>query len=94
MTVYGTPAEESVSGKIMMLKNGCTFEELDVALMMHGAVQPGGCEEPGPFQVQDCLPRRKRHAAVKPEKGRSCPGRTDYGLSGSGIFTREHVADE
>ena len=36
ITVYGTPAEESVSGKIRMIQNGCTFEELDVALMMHG----------------------------------------------------------
>ncbi|MFR2692864.1 MAG: hypothetical protein ACLTBV_19925 [Enterocloster bolteae] len=38
ITVYGTPAEESVSGKIMMIKGGCTFEELDVALMMHGEI--------------------------------------------------------
>ncbi|MEG0813057.1 MAG: amidohydrolase, partial [Clostridium sp.] len=37
ITVYGTPAEETVSGKIIMMKNGCTFEELDVALMMHGS---------------------------------------------------------
>ena len=29
ITVYGTPAEESVSGKIRMIQNGCTFEELD-----------------------------------------------------------------
>ncbi len=36
ITVYGTPAEESVSGKIRMIQNGCTFEELEVALMMHG----------------------------------------------------------
>ena len=36
ITVYGTPAEESISGKVVMLENGCTFEELDVALMMHG----------------------------------------------------------
>ena len=36
ITVYGTPAEETISGKVVMLENGCTFEELDVALMMHG----------------------------------------------------------
>lgn len=34
ITVYGTPAEESIGGKIVMQKNGC-FEELDVALMFH-----------------------------------------------------------
>ena len=26
ITVYGTPAEESISGKVVMLENGCTFE--------------------------------------------------------------------
>ena len=31
ITVYGTPAEETISGKVVMLENGCTFEELDVA---------------------------------------------------------------
>lgn len=41
VTIYGTPAEESVSGKILMLKNGVSFEELDVALMMHG----NGCTQ-------------------------------------------------
>ena len=35
ITVYGTPAEESVSGKIRMIQNGCTFEELDVALILN-----------------------------------------------------------
>ena len=36
ITVYGTPAEESVSGKIRMIKNGCDFTDLSVAFMMHG----------------------------------------------------------
>ena len=36
LTVYGTPGEENISGKYIMIKEGCTFEELDVALMMHG----------------------------------------------------------
>ena len=72
ITVYGTPAEESISGKVMMLENGCTFEELDVALMMHG----------GPATQVDvkslALNKLKiiyhgvcSHAALKPEKGRS-----------------------
>ena len=72
ITVYGTPAEESVSGKIRMIQNGCTFEELDAALMMHG----------GPATQVDVksLANSKykvifhgvsAHAAIKPEKGRS-----------------------
>ncbi|MDD6569958.1 MAG: amidohydrolase, partial [Acidaminococcus sp.] len=36
LTVYGTPAEENLSGKYLMIEHGCTFQELDVALMMHG----------------------------------------------------------
>ena len=69
ITVYGTPAEESISGKVVMLENGCTFEELDVALMMHG----------GPATQVDvkslALNKLKiiyhgvcSHAALKPER--------------------------
>ena len=72
ITVYGRPDEESISGKVVMLENGCTFEELDVALMMHG----------GPATQVDvkslALNKLKiiyhgvcSHAALKPEKGRS-----------------------
>ena len=94
VTVYGTPAEESVSGKIMMLKNGCTFEELDVALMMHGS---------GATQVDVkslALSRFKvvfhgvsAHAAVKPEKGRSALDGLIMACQGV-EFLREHVADD
>lgn len=94
ITVYGTPAEESVSGKIMMLKNGCTFDELDVALMMHGS---------GATQVDVkslALSRFKvifhgvsSHAAVKPEKGRSALDGLIMACQGV-EFLREHVADD
>ena len=91
ITVYGTPAEESVSGKIRMIQNGCTFEELDAALMMHG----------GPATQVDVksLANSKykvifhgvsAHAAIKPEKGRS--GLDALILAFQGIeFLREHV---
>ena len=36
LVVYGTPAEETFGGKVNMIKAGC-FEDIDVALMMHGA---------------------------------------------------------
>ncbi len=78
ITVYGTPAEETISGKVVMLENGCTFEELDVALMMHG----------GPATQVDvkslALNKLKiiyhgvcSHAALKPEKGPQRTGRPD-----------------
>lgn len=94
ITVYGTPAEETVSGKIMMMKNGCTFEELDVALMMHGS---------GATQVDvKSLALSKftviyhgvsSHAAVKPEKGRSALDGLILAFQGV-EFLREHVAGD
>ncbi len=91
ITVYGTPAEESVSGKIRMIQNGCTFEELDVALMMHG----------GPATQVDVksLANSKykvvfhgvsAHAAIKPEKGRSALDALILAFQGI-EFLREHV---
>lgn len=94
ITVYGTPAEESVSGKIMMMKNGCSFEELDVALMMHGS---------GATQVDVkslALSKFKviyhgvsAHAAVKPENGRSALDGLILAFQGM-EFLREHVAGD
>ena len=91
ITVYGTPAEESVSGKIRMIRNGCTFEELDAALMMHG----------GPATQVDVksLANSKykvifhgvsAHAASKPEKGRSALDALILAFQGI-EFLREHV---
>ena len=91
ITVYGTLAEESVSGKIRMIQNGCTFEELDVALMMHG----------GPATQVDVksLANSKykvifhgvsAHAAIKPEKGRSALDALILAFQGI-EFLREHV---
>lgn len=91
VTVYGTPAEESVSGKIKMIQNGCTFEELSVAFMMHG----------GPATQVDVksLANSKfrviyhgvsSHAAIKPEKGRSALDGLILAFQGI-EFLREHV---
>lgn len=91
ITVYGTPAEESVSGKIRMIQNGCTFEELDAALMMHG----------GPATQVDVksLANSKykvifhgvsAHAAIKPEKGRSALDALILAFQGI-EFLREHA---
>lgn len=94
VTVYGTPAEESVSGKSMMIKNGCTFEELDVALMMHGSGETQ-------VDVKSLALNKFRviyhgvsaHAAVKPEKGRSALDGLILAFQGV-EFLREHVAGD
>lgn len=94
ITVYGTPAEESISGKVVMLENGCTFEELDVALMMHG----------GPATQTDikCLANaawqltyhgKAAHAALKPEAGRSSLDAMCLAFHGMECL-REHVTDD
>lgn len=94
VTVYGTPAEESVSGKIMMIREGCDFTELDVALMMHGS---------GETQVDvKSLAMDKftviyhgvsSHAAVKPEAGRSALDGLLLAFQGM-EFLREHVSGD
>ena len=94
ITVYGTPAEETVSGKILMMKGGCTFEELDVALMMHG----NGCTQ---VDVKSLALSKFKviyhgiaaHAAVKPESGRSALDGLILAFQGI-EFLREHVAGD
>lgn len=94
ITVYGTPAEESVSGKAIMIKNGVTFEELDAALMMHG----NGCTQ---VDVRSLALSKFKviyhgvsaHAAVKPENGRSALDGLILAFQGV-EFLREHVAGD
>lgn len=71
LVVYGTPAEETIGGKIIMLEQGY-MKELDLALMSHGSPDTGVDEK--------CLALEnfvvtfhgiKSHAAIAPEKGRS-----------------------
>lgn len=94
LTVYGTPGEENISGKYIMIRNGCTFEELDVALMMHG----------GPATQTDikCLANaeydltyhgKAAHAALKPEAGRSSLDAMCLAFHGMECL-REHVTDD
>lgn len=94
LTVYGTPGEENISGKYIMIQNGCTFEELDVALMMHG----------GPATQTDikCLANaeydliyhgKATHAALKPEAGRSSLDAMCLAFHGMECL-REHVTDD
>ena len=41
IVIYGTPAEETVGGKIIMKEKGC-FRDIDLALMMHAAPNTWG----------------------------------------------------
>ena len=94
ITVYGTPAEESVSGKIMMIDRGCGFDELDVALMMHGSAETQtDVKSLAMTKFSVIFHGVSSHAAVKPERGRSALDALILAFQGI-EFLREHVADD
>ncbi|WP_448820262.1 M20 family metallopeptidase [Cetobacterium sp.] len=93
IVVYGTPAEETIGAKVKMLENGC-FNDIDVALMMHGA--PDTTTDIKSLALSNFTVKFhgvRAHAALAPEKGRSA-------LDGiillfQGIeFLREHVRED
>lgn len=94
VTVYGTPAEETFGGKIIMLENGC-FKELDIALGTHATAAEsyvnGGSLALHTYNVT--FKGRPAHASSKPFEGRSALDAML--LSFNGIeFMREHVRDD
>ena len=93
LVIYGTPAEETTSGKIAMLQQGY-FEELDVALMIHA--NPGTTVDVKSMALATftvTFHGVTSHAAVKPEAGRSALD--GLLLSFQGIeFMREHVPED
>jgi aminobenzoyl-glutamate utilization protein B len=88
---YGTPAEESISGKIYMLRAGL-FDDVDVALAWHpdyeNSAETGGSQAMASIVVE--FHGRTAHAAYDPWNARSA-------LDGAELFThainlmREHV---
>ncbi len=93
ITVYGTPAEETFGGKIVMADNGC-FKELDVALATHAASVgdsvAGGGMALWSYRVD--FYGIKAHAAGSPHKGRSASDAMLLAFNGV-EFMREHVMD-
>lgn len=93
IVVYGTPAEETSGGKIIMLKNGC-FKELDVALMMHGAPTTTTdikCMALSSFKVT--YYGKTAHAAIDPENGISAFDALLLAFHGIECM-REHVKED
>ena len=71
LTVYGTPAEETLGGKIVMLEAGY-IKELDLALMSHGSPTTSvdeKCMALENFVVT--FHGKEAHAAIAPDMGRS-----------------------
>jgi amidohydrolase len=91
VVVYGTPAEETVGGKIIMLKNGC-FRDIDVAMMTHASSSGTGVDVStlamSSYSVR--FQGVSAHAAIAPDRGRSALDALL--LAASGVeFMREHV---
>ena len=88
---YGTPAEESVGGKVYMIRAGL-FDDVDVALAWHPADEITADTESSQAMVDFAVEFRGKtaHAAYDPWNGRSA-------LDGVELFThaidlmREHV---
>lgn len=93
ITIYGTPAEETIGGKILMAKKGC-FEELDIALGTHACTKTAFIGDKSfairSFQVTF---RGKNAHACAAWGGRSAADAMI--LSFNGIeFLREHVKED
>lgn len=91
--IYGTPAEETLGGKIVMLDAGY-MKELDLALMSHGS--------PNTSVDEKCMALEnfvvtfhgvKSHAAISPDEGRSALDAALLSFHAIEML-REHVKDD
>ncbi len=91
--VYGTPAEESGGGKIILLEDGY-LKDIDVALMLHGS--PTTCVDVKSMAAASMTVTfhgKSAHAALKPEAGRSAFDALLLSFNGL-EFLREHVRED
>lgn len=88
---YGTPAEESIGGKIYMIREGL-FKDVDVALVWHPddktTVDNLGAQANVQFMVE--FRGRTAHAAADPWNGRSAADASEAFTHGINLL-REHV---
>lgn len=93
LVIYGTPAEETLGGKIVMLDAGY-MKELDLALMSHGS--------PNTSVDEKCMALEnfvvtfhgvKSHAAISPDEGRSALDAALLSFHAVEML-REHVKDD
>ena len=93
LVVYGTPAEENLAGKITMLKEGY-FQDIDVALMMHGSpTTTCDVRSMANYHVDVVFEGKSAHAAINPDKGRSALDALLLTFQGV-EYLREHVRED
>ncbi|KMY54068.1 amidohydrolase [Bacillus sp. FJAT-27231] len=93
VVVLGTPAEETNGAKVPMSELG-TFDDIDVAMMVHGA---DVSSESGPMLAMDALQfdftGKAAHAAASPEKGINALDAVIQLFNGINAL-RQHVPDD
>ena len=94
IVIYGTPAEETEGGKIIMLENGC-FRDIDIAMMMHASSSGTGVDLRTLALSTLAVEYRGKsaHAAIHPEDGRSALDALLLAFHGIECL-REHVPDD
>jgi aminobenzoyl-glutamate utilization protein B len=93
LDVIGTPAEETVGGKALMLEHGA-FMDLDVTLMMHGNdVTQVDLRSLALTEYQLTFHGTSSHAAMAPEDGRSALEAVMLVFNGLALL-RGHVRDD
>ncbi len=93
ITVFGTPAEETTSAKLPMAKAG-VFDDLDIALMMHGGDRTTVDGKSLAVNLVDFIFEGKAaHAAIAPEKGVSALDAVLMMFNGL-EYLREHVRSD
>ncbi len=93
LTVYGTPAEETYGGKIIMQEAGC-FQELDICLGTHATRKEGfvGGSSMALNSYVVTFHGKAAHAAGSPWMGRSAMDAMLLSFQGL-EFLREHTKD-
>lgn len=94
LKVFGTPAEETLIGKVYMLLDG-QFDDLDVCLHWHPANKTGvwAGSSKAAASVKFTFKGTAAHAAGSPEKGRSALDAVE--LMNVGVnFMREHIKED
>lgn len=92
--LYGTPAEETVIGKVYMLLGGA-FDDLDICLHWHPSTrnEVWSGSSKSLISAKFTFSGTAAHASVSPEQGRSALDGVE--LMNAGVnFMREHVKDD
>ena len=94
IVIYGTPAEETIGGKIIMKEKGC-FQDIDIALMMHAA--PNTCVDVRCMALE-CyyvtFHGVESHAAMSRTRERGSLDSVHFCLSRALNFLREHLLED